>query len=131
MPKTKLKIYCERHGRSDLYEPLSRLLLEQPEKNISEASETSYPLPHVSVLIYQGRTEEAKKMYDKFYNSNPTTYSYIKPVIDGFDDVVKIAKDYWLDLAEDEYAELLKKIEMEKAKEIEVQKKKETSKSKP
>jgi hypothetical protein len=114
IPKSKLEIYCERHGKPELYKPLSSVLLDQPEKNISEASEASYLLPYVSVLIHQGRTVEAKKRYNSFYSKDPDTYSYLRLIIDNFDDVVKIAKDYWADLAK-EKADLAKeKIERER-----------------
>jgi len=105
-PKSKLLIICERYKRPDLYDSLSHTLLCDPRKRMSDSKIISVDMGSIS--LYNKEYEKARESFKKAMDENPELYVHnVKPIIDSFEDVIKIAIDWWTE--EGMYAEVSKK----------------------
>jgi hypothetical protein len=131
--KSDLEVFCEKYGRLDLYKPLSMTLPSDPQNILPK---DMIDLTYGGLLLYEGKTDEARKIWEKLMNDDPGYGDRLKPILENLDDVSKIARDWWTELAVREYEEILKIEEAKKAEEAkriaeEAKKAQETSKSKP
>jgi hypothetical protein len=101
--KEELSLYniCKEFRKEDLYDPISRLLPLDPSKLKSIVGKSDDPILSTIINIYDGNVKAAKEILEKsigYYSQFPY-YShrveYIKKIVNSFDDVVKILREYW------------------------------------
>lgn len=91
--KSKLLIICEQYKRPDLYEPLLWTLLCHPRQRMLDSKIISKDLGSIS--LYNKKYAEAKEYFQTAMEEDPRYIPRIKPILDNFDIVAKIAIDWW------------------------------------
>jgi len=99
---------CIKHGRPDLYEPLSYVLFSEPrgrdvEALLSEGSALSYSIA-ASALLHKGDTEGARECYEKSIELGIIRKEYHIKTVNNIDVVKEIGMDWWKE--EGKYEEL-------------------------
>jgi tetratricopeptide (TPR) repeat protein len=104
--KTLEKV-CEDLGRKDLYEPLSNILSCDPRKlepiyeklkekiKKGELISSLDSLHFANSLFYKEEYDQAKEYFEKAYLGIENKRKYISLVLNNFEDVKKIAKEWW------------------------------------
>jgi hypothetical protein len=98
--KTLLEKVCEDLGREDLYESLYGILphrIDRAERFYqSEKKHEWYqsPIQMAFISIYRKKYDEAKDYFEKAKEEGYRHQSITK-ILENFDDVIKIAEEFW------------------------------------
>jgi tetratricopeptide (TPR) repeat protein len=101
-----LEKVCEDLGRKDLYNPLSWILLLDPRRlepiyeqikrgeSVSKLSSIN-SLEIANILLYREEYDQAREYFEKASSEIEIRREHICSVLDNFEDVKKIAKEWW------------------------------------